>query len=129
MNKVLFGRCVLVVEDEMMILLDIENVLADLGCQSVSAAATVDQALALIDAQAFDIAMLDVNLNGNSSRPVADALAARGVPFLFSTGYSDHDAGDGYRDRPLLEKPYKDEALSNMLTTLQSADRVSTALL
>ena len=88
MNKLLSGRRVLVVEDEMMILMMIEDMLADLGCESVTAAATVDQALALIDAQTFDAAMLDMNLNGNKSYAVADALAARGVPFVFSTGYS-----------------------------------------
>ena len=53
----------------MMILMIIEDMLADLGCESVTAAATVDQALALIDAQVFDAAMLDMNLNGNNSHP------------------------------------------------------------
>ena len=90
MDKLLSGRRVLVVEDEMMVLMIIEDMLADLGCESVTAAATVDQALALIDAQVFDAAMLDMNLNGNKSHAVADALAARGVPFVFSTGYSGH---------------------------------------
>ena len=73
----------------MMILMIIEDMLADLGCESVTAAATVDQALALIDAQVFDAAMLDMNLNGNKSHAVADALVARGVPFIFSTGYTE----------------------------------------
>lgn len=66
----------------MLVLLNLEDMLADLGCKSVSAAATVDQALALIAAQAFDAAMVDVNLNGIKSYAVADALAARGVPFI-----------------------------------------------
>ncbi len=61
----------------MMILMIIEDMLAELGCESVTAAATVGQALALIDAQVFDAAMLDMNLNGNKSHAVADALAAR----------------------------------------------------
>jgi hypothetical protein len=51
-----------------------------------------------MDARVFDAAMLDVNLNGNKSYPVADALAARGVPFVFSTGYSDHGMREGYRE-------------------------------
>src|ERR1700736_1248780 len=83
MDKSLSGRRVLVVEDEMLILMIIEDMLADLGCESVTAAATVDQALALMDARVFDAAMLDVNLNGRKSYPVADALAE----FFFSTGY------------------------------------------
>jgi len=83
MNKCLSGRRILVVEDEMLIVMMIESMLSDLGCESVAAAATVTQAIALIDGQTFDAAMLDVNLNGTNSRPVADALAARGVPFFF----------------------------------------------
>ena len=93
--------------------------LADLGCESVTAAATVDQALALIDAQVFDAAMLDMNLNGNKSYAVADALAARGVPFAFSTGYSDHDKdGKNYAERAVLGKPYRIEDLVEILTRL-----------
>jgi CheY-like chemotaxis protein len=117
MDKVLAGRRVLVVEDEMMILMTIEDMLGDLGCV-VTAAATVDQALAFVDAQAFDVAMLDVNLNGNKSYPVADSLTARGVPFLFSTGYSDHGMREGYRDRPVLRKPFKYEQLVEILRRL-----------
>nr|WMC98649.1 hypothetical protein RAR13_08140 [Aminobacter aminovorans] len=70
----------------MLVLLMIEDMLADLGCVSVIAAATVEQALALITAHDFDAAMVDMNLNGDNTYVVADALAARGVPFVFSTG-------------------------------------------
>jgi len=118
MNKLLSGRHLLVVEDEMMTLMLIEDMLADLGCESVATAATVEQAIALIDAQAFDAAMLDMNLNGSKSHAVADALAARGVPFVFSTGYSGHDMRDGYRDRPLLKKPFQFEKLVEILEHL-----------
>lgn len=83
MIKLLSGRRVLVVEDEMMILMIIEDMLTDLGCDSVTGAATVGQALTLVDTQVFDIAMLDMNLGGNRSDAVADALAAHGVPFVF----------------------------------------------
>ena len=118
MNKLLSGRRVLVVEDEMLVLLMIEDMLTDLGCESVIAAATVDKALALIDAQVFDAAMLDMNLDGTKSHAVADALAVRGVPFIFSTGYSAHDMRDGYRDRPVLQKPFKREELIEKLARL-----------
>jgi hypothetical protein len=66
-------------------------------------AATTDQAIDLINAQVFDAAMLDMNLNGTKNSSVADALAARGVPFIFSTGYS-HNIMEGYPDRPILKK-------------------------
>ena len=69
-DKLLSGRRVLVVEDEMLVLMNIEDMLADLGCESVTAAATVDQAMALIEAQVFDAAMLDMNLNGTKSFPM-----------------------------------------------------------
>jgi len=120
MNKLLSGRRMLVVEDEMLIRMTIEDMLADLGCESVTAAATVDQAISLIDAHAFDAAMLDVNLNGNKSHAVADALAARGVPFVVSTGYAGHDMMDGYGDRPSLKKPFQYEELVKTLTRLLS---------
>lgn len=102
----------------MLVLLNVEDVLADLGCTSVAAAATADQAIAFIDAQAFDLAMLDVNLDGRKSYAVADALAARNVPFVFSTGYSGLSLKDGYRDRPVLGKPYREADLVEILTRL-----------
>lgn len=117
-DGLLAGRRILVVEDEMLILLKIEDMLADLGCQSVSAAANVDEALALIEAQIFDVALVDVNLDGSKSYPVADALAARGVPFLLSTGYSGESLDEGYRGLPVLGKPYRDVDLAERLSQL-----------
>jgi CheY-like chemotaxis protein len=75
---------------------------------------------ALLSAQTFDAALLDVNLKGEISYPVAGALIAREVPFVFTTGYSDHGMRDGYRDWPVLKKPYKFEKLAEMLTQLVS---------
>ena len=120
MNKLLSGRRVLVVEDEMLVLLMIEDMLTDLGCESVIAAATVDKALALIDAQVFDAAMLDMNLNGNDSNPVAEALIAHGVPFAYSTGNTGLGMRDSYPDQPVLKKPFKYEALVEIFTRLLS---------
>lgn len=102
----------------MLVLLMIEDMLTDLGCKTVTAAATVIQARALIKAQRFDVAMLDMNLNGTKTYFVADLLAARGVPFVFSTGYSDHAMKDGYRDRPVLKKPFMAQDLAEILTRL-----------
>ncbi len=106
----------------MMILMMIEDLLADLGCESTATAATIDKALALIDAQTFDVVMLDMNLNGNQTYPVADALAARNVPFVFSTGYSVHSIRDEYRDRPVLMKPFRGEELGDALARLLAND-------
>ena len=107
----------------MMVLMIIEDMLGDLGCESVTGAGTVNQAIALIDSQVFDAAMLDMNLNGNKSHDVADALGARGVPFVFSSGYSALDMSDGHRDRPVLKKPFPYEELVKVLTRLLSPDR------
>ena len=121
MDKLLSGRRVLVVEDEMLVLIMIEDMLADLGCKSVTSAATVDKALALINEQVFDVAMLDMNLNGNDSLVVAETLAARGIPFFYSTGNTSRSFRDGYSDRPVLKKPFKYEELAAILTRLKLA--------
>jgi CheY-like chemotaxis protein len=116
MDKLLTGRRVLVIEDEMLILMMIEDMLADLGCESVAVASKVGPAISLIEGQEFDTAMLDMNLNGIESYPVADALAARDVPYFFSTGNSLTDMKDGYRDQEVLKKPFTFEQLSTMLS-------------
>ena len=104
----------------MLILMMIESILEDLGCGSVTTAATVEQAISMIKAQVFDAAMLDVNLKGINSRPVADTLAARGVPFVFATGNAGHYTMDGYDDRPVLRKPFTDKDLIAAMTRLLS---------
>ena len=87
----------------------------------MTSAATVDKALALIDAQFFDAAMLDMDLNGSDSHPVAEALSARGVPFVYSTGNTGHGSRDSYSGRPVLKKPFKYEELVAILTHLKFA--------
>ena len=104
----------------MLVMMIIEDMLAELGCTSVSAAATVEEALALIEAEVFDVAMLDINLDGSKSHSVADALALRGVPFAFATGYIGNDMREGYRDRPILKKPLQSELVAATLARLLS---------
>jgi CheY-like chemotaxis protein len=120
-DNLLSGRRVLVVEDEMLVLIMIEDMLADLGCKSVTSAATVEKALALINAQVFDVALLDVNLNGTDSHPVAEALFAREVPFVYSTGNTGQRLREDTSDRPVLKKPFKYEELSAILARLKLA--------
>lgn len=105
----------------MLIVMMIEDMLADLGCKSVTSAATVDQALALIDAQTFDVALLDINLDGDDSYPVAEALSARGVPFAYSTGNTGQSVRDGNPGRDVLKKPFKLEDLVAILTRFKLA--------
>ncbi|ATU94550.1 response regulator [Phyllobacterium zundukense] len=118
MDKLLAGRRILVVEDEVLVLMMIEDMLADLGCGSVTTATRADHAVSLIEDQPFDAAMLDMNLNGQASRIVADALAMHAVPFVFSTGNSINDIWDGYGDRAVIRKPFMFEELVDTLTCL-----------
>jgi|SRR6266851_34907 CheY-like chemotaxis protein len=112
------ARRILVVEDELMIRMLLEDMLAELGYTIAAAAAHLDEALEAAQNADFDIAILDVNLNGKPISPVADALVARGMPFVFATGYGEGGLPDIYRDRPTLKKPFQLESLKH---TLQSA--------
>ncbi len=118
MNSALSGRRVLVVEDEVMVSWMLEDMLTDSGYEIVGPAASVNQALAMVEAEAIDLAILDINLNGERSYPVADALIARGVPFAFSTGYNKEGMPVCYRDFPVLQKPLIMAELTLVLSKL-----------
>lgn len=112
----LLGLQVLVVEDEPMVAMLLEDMLADFGCVLAGTAATVNEALSTIGKGAdIDAAILDVNLGGMKIFPVADLLAARSVPFVFSTGFDPADLTERYPDSRLLHKPYQPEALAKVL--------------
>lgn len=114
----LSGRRVFVVEDEMLVAWLIDDMLAELGCTVVGPAARVDEALKMIETAAIDLAIVDVNLNGQRSFPVVDALAERGVPFAFSTGYHADSLPVRYRDFPVLRKPFARSKLAETLAAL-----------
>jgi CheY-like chemotaxis protein len=118
MSSSLSGCRVLVVEDEVMVSWALEDMLAGLGCETVGPAARVNQGLELVAAGCIDAAVLDVNLNGQKSYPIADALTARGVPFTFSTGYNKDSMPEEYRDFPMLQKPYNRLKLGKILEKL-----------
>jgi two-component sensor histidine kinase/PAS domain-containing protein len=121
----LAGRRILVVEDEVIVAWALEDMLAGLGCAVVGPAARINQALTMIEAEAFDAAVVDVNLDGEKSYPVVDALTARGVPFVFSTGYGKAGIAAKYGAFTVLQKPYAisklGDALSRLLNTQPSA--------
>jgi DNA-binding response OmpR family regulator len=121
MSNQLSGRRVLVVEDEVMVSWLLEEMLGELGCEVVGPAARVDQALAIVDVETIDLAVLDVNLNGKKSFPVADALIARGVPFVFSTGYNTDGIPDTYKGYRMMQKPYATATLIAALENLMTA--------
>lgn len=97
---------VLVVEDDMMIALLIEDMLIDLGHEVIDLAMRLPRAEELAKSADFDLAILDVNLDGRKSFPVADILADRGIPFLFATGYGASGIEPAYAGSPVLTKPF-----------------------
>lgn len=119
MDGALAGWRLLVVEDEMLVLMLIEEVLGELGCTTLSSASCVDDAVRLVESETFDAAILDRNLAGEAVYPVADALAARGVPFIFATGYGGRGLREAYRDRPLVQKPFRADDIARALTALR----------
>jgi len=118
MSSFLSGRRVLVVEDEMLVAWELEDMLSNLGCTVIGPAARVNKALAMLDAETIDVAVLDVNLNGQKSYPVADALAVRDTPFIFLTGYNRESLPNRYQARPILQKPFEQSDLKNTLRAL-----------
>jgi two-component SAPR family response regulator len=96
---------VLVVEDESLVALDIETMLEEMGCTVVASVPRLVKALELASRLDLDLAVLDINLAGEVVYPLAFRLAERGIPFLFSTGYSTADLPPELRDRPILRKP------------------------
>ena len=99
---------VLVVEDESLVALDIENMLEEMGCKVVASVPRLLGALDLASRLDFDLAVLDINLAGEVVYPLAFRLAARGIPFVFSTGYSTAALPEELRSitRPIAAKDY-----------------------
>ena len=111
------AKRILVVEDELMIRMLLEDMLGELGYTVAAEAARIEEALEAAKNADFDSAILDVNLNGQPISPVADALVARGMPFVFATGYGERGLPEPYRDRPTLKKPFQMDGLKQMLQT------------
>ena len=117
---VLEGRRILVVEDEEMIAMLLEDYLQDMGCEFAGHAVTVADAMRILDGpQAFDAALLDMNLRGELVTPVATALSAAGIPFCFMTGLG-ADAATGFPSAPTIGKPFDQGRLRTVLTQLFS---------
>lgn len=109
------GKRVLVVEDEPMIRLLLDDMLTDLGYTMAAEAGGLDEALLVAKQGEFDIAILDVNLNGEPITPVVDVLVARGVPFVFVSGYARRGIPEAHRTTPLLQKPFRADGLAHAL--------------
>lgn len=115
--KGLAGRRLLVVEDEYLIASDLADALAEMGAEVVGPAGTVADALRLVDGR-LDAAVLDLNLRGERGFPVADALRARKVPFVFATGYDESSIPPAYSDVPRCKKPIDRRELIELLAAM-----------
>ncbi|MGV9008747.1 response regulator [Brevundimonas sp.] len=125
MSQPLSGRNILIVEDETLVAMLLETILEDMGCTPVGPASTVDEGLALIESgTAMDAALLDVNVAGVKIFPIAEALTARGIPFVFSTGYGEGGLPDEWKGRPTLQKPFSEGAVHEALMAAMGVERV-----
>ncbi|CCE02396.1 response regulator [Bradyrhizobium sp. STM 3809] len=106
---------VFLVEDEVMIRMMVADMLEELGYTVAAEAGEIGEAMKLAESTYFDVAILDVNVNGKVISPVADLIKARSRPFIFATGYGSSGLPEEYRDRPALQKPFQLETLGRAL--------------
>jgi CheY-like chemotaxis protein len=111
------GCSVFLVEDEVMIRMMVADMLEELGYRVSAEAGEIGEAIRLAQSADFDLAILDVNVNGKVISPVADLIKARNRPFIFATGYGSSGLPEEHRDRPALQKPFQLETLSKMIDT------------
>ena len=116
MTRALQGRRVLVIEDESLVAMLLETILDDMGCAVVGPESNIDDGLLAVTTEgALDAALLDVNVAGREVFPVAEALKARGVPFVFSTGYGEAGLPEHWRGHPTIQKPFTEGAIREAL--------------
>jgi CheY-like chemotaxis protein len=109
------SKRVLIVEDELMIRMLLEGMLTDLGHTVAAEAGSIEEAMTLAKEAEFDIAVLDVNLNGQPITPVVEVLVQRGLPFVFASGYGQRGVPEQYRSSPTLQKPFQVDALAQAI--------------
>lgn len=105
-------RRVLIVEDEMLIALMLQDMVAEAGLVVAAIANTLRAGVELAEREDVQLAILDINLNGEEAYPVAEILRARHIPFIFSTGYAGASVRPEYQGAPRLIKPYQQEMLT-----------------
>jgi CheY-like chemotaxis protein len=114
----LAGRRIFLVEDELLVAMALEATLQDFGAVVIGPIGRVKQALQVAREDVMDAAVLDINLAGERVFPVADVLAARGIPFVFYTGYGQEVLPPHYRTRPILSKTSTTNALLSAMSRL-----------
>lgn len=110
---------ILIVEDEAIVAMYVEDILADLGYEVAGIVSRLEEGISRAAESDFDIALLDVHLNGKEVFPIADILAARNIPMIFATGYGERGLPERYRGRPVLQKPFDADELAKVIAGLQ----------
>ena len=100
------GRSIFIVEDESVIAMLIEDLLGELGCKVAGVASRLDEAIEKVSALSFDAAIVDINLNGHESYPLAEVLQKNRRPFVFATGYGTATLPKALHDVPVISKPF-----------------------
>lgn len=118
------GQTLLIVEDEPIIAFSLEDLLISLGCREVHLATHIDKAIHLLLETPVDAAVLDVNIHGHRSYPVALELKKRAVPFIFATGYGDAEHPAEFALVPTVTKPYVPSAIVEALEQARGRSRV-----
>jgi len=108
---------VFLVEDEVMIRMMVADMLEELGYSVAAEAGEINEAVRLAGSTEFDIAILDVNVNGKVISPVAEVIQGLGRPFIFATGYGAQGLPEEFRNRPTLQKPFQMETLAQVLAS------------
>ena len=106
---------VLLIEDEVVIAMTAEDMLEEMGCRVAAQASSFSDAMAQAVAGDFDLALLDINLNGTMSLPIAHKLRETGKPFIFTTGYGNVGIEDEFGDVTVVTKPYTSRTLGNAI--------------
>ncbi len=114
-EDILSGKRVLIVEDDPFIAMALEDTLLDFDMRVAGVASNLREAARLARESDFEIALLDVNIGHDTIDPVADAVAARGLPFVFTTGHGRAGLPEAYRDRAIVEKPFYVEEILRAL--------------
>ena len=112
------ARRILVVEDEALVAMLVEDALLDAGLEVIGPAATVAEAMRLLHAERPDAVVLDLNLAGETSTPIADVLKEREIPYVIATGYGVSGLPPGHLGAMVLPKPYDPTELTTMLGRL-----------
>ncbi len=121
METTLEGRRIFVVEDELVITMLLQDMFEELRCEVVSLASRFQDALDKAKTLSFEVAILDVNLNGQRTFPIAEALTERGLPFVFATGYGAAAVPENFRNAPVLQKPFRLADLERAVRTALAA--------